>query len=62
MYSVGIGEEWHAWYDMAFMGTGKRISQAKKNLCNNDADVFWQKKARVDKFVMRDLVETFVEN
>ena len=33
------------------------------SICNdyNDVDVFWQKKAWVDKFVMRDLATRFVE-
>ena len=44
---------------MVCMITGKRIPGAEKILYANDISVFWQKKARVDKVVMRELAEYF---
>ena len=60
IYNAGIGDKAHGWCDMVCRGTGKRIPEAEKNLYDNDIHVFWQKKAWVDKVVMRELAKRFV--
>jgi len=58
--NAGVGEKAHAWVELVCNGTGTRISRAEKNAWNEDVEVFWQKKAWVDKYVMREIAEAFV--
>ena len=53
VFNAEVGDKAHGWCDMVCRSTVKRISQAEKNLHNNDINVFWQSKAWVDKVVMR---------
>ena len=45
---------------MVYRGTWKRISQADKNLYDDDINVFLQSTAWLDKVVVRELAERFV--
>lgn len=55
-------ETTHGYIDMVCRGTGKRISAIEKEAYNTDkVNVFWQKKAWVDRDVMVDIAKTFVK-
>ena len=58
--NAGVGEKAHAWVELVCNGTGKRISRTEKNAWNENVEVFWQKKAWVDKYVMREIAKAFV--
>ena len=60
VFNAAKGELSNGWCDLVCKGTGKRIKQAEKDLWNDDVDIFWQKKAWVDKLVMREIAEKFV--
>ena len=61
VFSAGSGNDSHGWCDLVCRGTGRRISTGEKVLWDKNVQVFWQKKAWVDKFVMRNLAIRFVE-
>ena len=61
IFNAGSGEKAHGWCDLVCRGTGKRIHEGERVLWDESVRVFWQGKAWVDKYVMRDLAVRFVE-
>ena len=61
VFNAGTGDKGHGWCDLVCRGTGRRISMGERELWHEDVRVFWQKKAWVDKYVIRDLAVRFVD-
>ena len=53
IYNAKIGDKSHEWCDMVCGVTVKMIQEAEKNVYDDDIHVFGQKKAWIDKVVMR---------
>ena len=61
VFNAGSGNDSHGWCDLVCRETGRRISMGEKVLWDENVQVFWQGKAWVDKFAMRNLAMRFVD-
>ena len=61
VFNTAEGNDRDRWCNLVWKGTGKRIKDAEKELQNEDADMFWQSKAWIDKEVMLDIAKDFLE-